>query len=854
MNPVVSVSSGAHEGSQQTLREVLYRSREHVGATLIKTFLTATIVGVAYEGAKRLAFPHITLWQSEAITVCLLGAASTVAAYLILSRRSEHLAQLQMQSVERKQAEERMRQTAEALKTLVQASPLAIIVVDRSLIVRRWNPAAERLLGWSEAELLSKPLPAIPEARRGAFRAMLEKVLQGGTAEPHTTQRVRKDGCLVDVISSTALLRDASGEITGFLSVLTDITERKRAEEALQESEARFRTLIEKAPVAIGIGRNGLNIYANQKYLDMFAFQSASELVGRPIAEHWAPEYQALIGERAQQRSRGIEVPESYEAVGQRRDGSRFPVQINTTIANLPDGPATLAFLSDITEQRRAQEALVRLRQAVEASGEVVFITDPESIFTFVNPEFTRLYGYTEAEVVGKVTPRILSSATQPASKYAEFQKTLVAKRVARGQVVMKAKDGRLLTIHSSVSPILDDAGNITGFLAIQRDMTERKRLEEQFLQAQKMEAVGRLAAGVAHDFNNLLTIINGHSGLMLRRLSSENPAWDSFAEIKDAGERAAGLTRQLLAFSRQQVRKSTVLNLNTLVTNSIKMLRRLIGEDIELVFNAVPELGMVCADAGQIEQILMNLAVNSRDAMPKGGRLTIETSNLLADEASGTAPYVQPGAYVMLTVSDTGCGMDAETQSRIFEPFFTTKGQGKGTGLGLATVYGIIKQSGGYIWVSSEVGKGTTFRIYLPVVEGVPETAEVHGAGSGGSETVLLVEDEAKLRSLVRRVLETEGYLVLEALDCMEALLIASRHKGHIHMLLTDVVMPVMSGCELAERLAKRRPEMKILYMSGYTDDRIFRHGILESGVAFLQKPFAPESLAHKVREVLDA
>ena len=748
-----------------------------------------------------------------------------------------------------------MRQTAEALKTLVQASPLAIIVVDRSLNVRRWNPAAERLLGWSEAELLSKPLPTIPEPRREAFRAMLEKILQGGTPEPHTTQRMRKDGCLVDVITSTALLRDASGEITGFMSVLTDITERKRAEEALQESEARFRTLIEKAPVAIGIGRDGLNIYANQKYLDMFGFESASELAGRPIAGHWAPEYQALINERAQQRSRGIEVPESYEAVGQRRDGSQLPVQINTTIVNLPDGPATLAFLIDIAEQKRAQEALVRLRQAVEASGEVVFITDPESIFTFVNPEFTRLYGYTEAEVVGKVTPRILSSDTQPAKKYAEFQKTLVAKRVARGQVVMKAKDGRLLTIHSSVSPILDEAGNITGFLAIQRDITERKRLEEQFLQAQKMEAVGRLAAGVAHDFNNLLTIINGHSGLMLRRLSSENPAWDSFAEIKDAGERAAGLTRQLLAFSRQEVRTSSVLNLNTLVTDSIKMLRRLIGEDIELVFDPVPGLGMVCADAGQIEQILMNLAVNSRDAMPKGGRLTIETSNFEADEASGAAHYsVQPGAYVMLTVSDTGCGMDAETQSRIFEPFFTTKGQGKGTGLGLATVYGIIKQNGGYIWVSSEVGKGTTFRIFLPVVESVPEAAEVRGARTGGSETVLLVEDEVKLRSLVRRVLETEGYLVLEALDCMEALLIASRHKGHIHMLLTDVVMPVMSGRELAERLAKRRPEMKILYMSGYTDDRIFRHGVLESGVAFLQKPFAPESLAHKVREVLDA
>ncbi len=482
-------------------------------------------------------------------------------------------------------------------------------------------------------------------------------------------------------------------------------------------------------------------------------------------------------------------------------------------------------------------------------------MTDAEGVITFVNPEFTRLYGYTEAEVLGNTTPRILKSGSQPPEKYTEFWQTLLAKRVARGQVVNKTKDGRLLTVHSSVSPILDQTGNTMGFLAIQRDITEHQRLEQQFIQAQKMEAVGRLAAGVAHDFNNLLTIINGHSALMLRRLPSDNPSRESFAEIKDAGERAAGLTRQLLAFSRQQVRTSAVLDLNTVVSNSLKMLRRLIGEDIELTFNPAPNVSNVCSDPGQIEQVLMNLAVNSRDAMPEGGKLTIETSNFKVDEGYTAAHYsIPPGSYVMLAVSDTGCGMDAATQAKIFDPFFTTKEPGKGTGLGLATVYGIVKQNGGYVWVYSELGQGTTFKIYLPAVLGKEEATERHQDNAGGSETVLLVEDEAKVRSLARIMLESEGYTVLEAPGSTEALRMASQHKGAIHMLLTDVVMPVMSGRELAERLAKMHPQMKILYMSGYTDDTVLRHGVLESGVAFLQKPFAPEVLVRKVREVLDS
>ncbi|HXW15580.1 MAG TPA: ATP-binding protein, partial [Terriglobia bacterium] len=369
-----------------------------------------------------------------------------------------------------------------------------------------------------------------------------------------------------------------------------------------------------------------------------------------------------------------------------------------------------------------------------------------------------------------------------------------------------------------------------------------------------KMEAVGRLAAGVAHDFNNLLTIINGYSELLLEQLPPGHEMRDSVSEIKGAGQRATGLTRQLLAFSRQEIRTLSILNLNTLVADSVKMLKRMIGEDIELFFIPKADLKPVLADPSQLEQVLMNLAVNSRDAMPRGGKLTIETCNFRADQEYVNNHYpMLPGSYVELAVSDTGIGMSAETQTKIFEPFFTTKERGKGTGLGLATVYAIVKQCKGYIWVYSEEGRGTTFKIFLPVVEAVPEPAQHRMHATGGSETIILVEDDDNVRAVAGRILGSRGYNVLEAPSGLAALLMPGEHKGPIHLLLTDLVMPVMSGRELAEKLVQSVPGLKVLYMSGYTDDAAIRHGVLQSGVPFLQKPFSPEGLARKVREVLD-
>ena len=386
----------------------------------------------------------------------------------------------------------------------------------------------------------------------------------------------------------------------------------------------------------------------------------------------------------------------------------------------------------------------------------------------------------------------------------------------------------------------------------------ELERSEEQLRQSQKMEAIGQLAGGVAHDFNNLLTAICGHSELSLKRLTPEDPLHRHLEQIKKSGERAAALTRQLLAFSRKQILQPKIIDLNQIVVDMNKMLQRLIGEDVDLMMGLAADLGKVKADPNQIEQILLNLSINARDAMPKGGRLTIETSNVhLSEEYSHDHVSVRPGQYVMLAVSDNGCGMDAETQGHIFEPFFTTKEVGKGTGLGLATVYGIVQQSEGTIWLYSEVGQGTAFKIYLPCAEVSVKEVEVEAddfESLQGTETVLLVEDEAVVREMATEILRDSGYHVLEAKHGPEAIILARQHSGVIDLMLTDVVMPQMSGRELAEQLSPSRRDMKVLYMSGYTDDAIVHHGVLDEGTAFIGKPFTPSALARKVREILDA
>lgn len=528
----------------------------------------------------------------------------------------------------------------------------------------------------------------------------------------------------------------------------------------------------------------------------------------------------------------------------------------------------------DITQAKRMEEALRKerdwasaaegklqqanetLRTLIEAAPLAIWAHDLEGNVKFWNPAAERIFGWSEREVLNQPLPII------PEDQREDFRNLL--ERYRRGEVLRglerrrRKKDGSPIDISIWSAPLRDAAGNITAQLGIIADITERKELEEQFRRAQKMEAVGRLAGGVAHDFNNLLTIISGYGQMLLDALEPGDPHRENVAEILKAAQSAAALTNRLLAFSRRQIAQPRVLDLNAVVVSLDKMLHRMIGEDVELVTELSPNLGKIKADPGQIEQVLMNLVVNSRDAMPEGGRITIQTAPVVFDDRyARTHLGIRPGPYVMLTVSDTGRGMDAETMPHLFEPFFTTKEEGKGTGLGLSIVYGIVKQSGGDIWASSEPGKGTTFQICLPVVE---EPAEPDAAPAApnrpleGTETILLAEDEASLRQLISEILRRQGYTVLQAVSGEEALRLCREQPGPIHLFLTDVVMPCMSGRALAERLLALRPALKVMYMSGYAGNAAVCREILESGALFLEKPFMPEVLIRRVREVLDA
>ncbi|MFA6147185.1 MAG: PAS domain S-box protein [bacterium] len=619
------------------------------------------------------------------------------------------------------------------LATLIEASPLAIVTFDPEGVVTMWNPAAERIFGWSESEALGSHLPFVPADKQGEFRALRRRALLGEVFTEPELHRRKADGSPIVVSVSTSPLRRPDGTIYGIMSILMDVTERKAAE-----------------------------------------------------------------------------------------------------------------------------ESRARLTMAVEQAGESIVVTDTRGVIQYVNPAFERITGYDRLEVIGQ-NPRFLKSGLHDAAFYANLWCTLQRGEVWRGTFLDKRKDGTLCEEDAVISPVRDPSGQVVNYVAVKRDVTEVRRMEEQLRQSQKMEAVGRLAGGVAHDFNNLLTAISGYSELLLHRLPAYSTLRRNVEEIRKAGDRAAALTRQLLAFSRRQVLQPKVLDLNTVVTTMEQMLRRLIGEDIELLTDLSPSLSRVKADPGQIEQVIVNLAVNARDAMPGGGRITVSTADTCLSPAYAAAhPEVRPGPHVLLSVADTGHGMSDETQAHLFEPFFTTKERGKGTGLGLATVYGIVQQSGGHIRVNSAADSGSTFLIYLPRVE----TAEDRVQGtdrpslphpSPGTETILLAEDEEVVRRLTREILSENGYKVLEAENGREALLLSEAHRGEIHLLLTDVVMPKMSGRELTERIRPLRPGLRILYMSGYTDDAILRHGVLEDGIPFLQKPFTPEDLARKVREVLD-
>jgi len=627
---------------------------------------------------------------------------------------------------------------------------------------------------------------------------------------------------------------------------------------AREEDIRRLAAIVEYSDDAIiAIGLDGIITDWNAGAERMLGY-SRSEIIGRSIATVTHPDHRDEALENQARLKRGDSVVRR-ESVRVRKDGN--PIHIALTVSPLKDKDGRMVgssgILRDITERKLIEDALRRseasYRSFVENAPFGIVRTTPDGLIVQANPALVQMLGYTsEQEVIG------LRMATDV---YHHAEEREVATAWCRQQdsvqgieVDWKHKDGRPFTIRCDAHVVRDRDGNLEFLEGFIEDISERRAMEMQLRQGQKMEAIGRLAGGIAHDFNNLLGVIIGYGDFVSEQIGADSPLRNPVEQIKKAGDRASALTRQLLAFSRQQVLETKVLNLNTIVADMIKMLPPLLGEDIQLRTSLAPALGLVKADQGQIEQVIMNLAVNARDAMPGGGRLTIETRNSHLDEefVMRHRPTI-PGEYVMLIVSDTGSGMDAQTQAHIFEPFFTTKEQGRGTGLGLATVYGFVKQSGGYVWVQSEPGVGSTFTIYLPQVgEALPRahTKDGGAALARGAETILLVEDEESLRTLTRSQLEDSGYTVLEANCGSEAIRIARQHRGPIHLLLTDVVMPGMNGRAVAEVLTASRPETRVVYMSGYTG--FSDYGLMNLDAVIIQKPFTRRVLLQRLREVI--
>ncbi|MEJ2544030.1 MAG: PAS domain S-box protein [Calditrichaceae bacterium] len=511
--------------------------------------------------------------------------------------------------------------------------------------------------------------------------------------------------------------------------------------------------------------------------------------------------------------------------------------------------------MTDVTIQKHNEEEIRKLSLAVEQSPSSVLITDINGNIEYVNKKLTELVGYTKEELIGQNT-RIFKSGQTPVQVYEELWTTIVSGKTWYGEIKNKKKDGTLILEDIVISPITNDKGTITHFVGLREDVTKQRMLEEQLRQSQKMEAIGHLAGGVAHDFNNLLTVISGYSDLILRDLSKDHKYFDKLYQVKLSGQRAESLTRQLLAFSRKQIMKPVVLDINLLINEMEKMLKRIIGEDIDLMTVYAKDLLRVKADPGQIEQVILNLVVNSRDAMPSGGKLIIETKNIFLDnEYVSYYPDIKTGIYSMISVSDTGLGISKEIQSQIFEPFFSTKEKGKGTGLGLSTVYGIVMQSGGHVDVQSEPDKMTTFNIYLPALKKEAKTTKEQSdmdIDQGKKETILVVEDESTVRDFILAVLNKYNFNVIIAKDSKDAIKIAKSNKKRIHILLTDVIMPGMSGKELSEKILEILPKIKVVFMSGYTDEAIVQHGVLDEEINFIQKPFTPQVLIKVIKKVL--
>jgi len=769
------------------------------------------------------------------------------------------------QTVALGQSLQRLSESEGRYRAITEQANDAILLLDPEARVVEVNRATEELLQRSRADILGHFYFefVVPEEREvsAQFR---QRLLAEGTLRVPSRTMVRPDGTRLTVEVSSSVVRMREG--SAVLTILRDITERNQAAQALREAQDRLQHVVSSSPAvlySLGVEDGSLTprwVSANVERLIGYTPEEVHS------ADWWAERVHPDDRERVMAQvspllSQGSVVRE-YRF--RHKDGTYRWVRDEQILVRHPAGAdEVIGSWSDVTARKEAELRLLeseeQYRVLFENNPHPMWVHDLDTLaFLAVNDAALRHYGYTRAEFLSMTALDI-----RPAEDVAAFKQQYEERRARYGftsfisthPYTHRKKDGTLIEVDIAANNIV--FGGREARLVLATDVTEKSLLQAQLVKAQKMEAIGQLAGGVAHDFNNLLGVITGYSELLMRELPADSRERKRGEEIKRAADRAAALTRQLLAFSRRQVLQPKVLDLNESVAEVEKMMRRLISENIQIVTIAAARLGKVRADAGQIEQVLMNLAINARDAMPSGGRLVIETGNVDLDETYvRTNPDAHAGPYVMLGVSDTGHGMDAKTMSRIFEPFFTTKEEGKGTGLGLATVYGIVRQSGGIVNVYSEPGRGTTFRVYLPRVEANVETERPAAAGTapGGTETILLVEDAEALRLLVRELLEGAGYAVLDAEAPDRALVLVESTPGTIDLVLTDMVMPRMSGPELAQRITAIKPEARIVFMSGYSDQAMGNGTTLEPGALFLQKPFTMDALLRTIRRALDS
>jgi PAS domain S-box-containing protein len=837
------------------MAEMLGRPLEQVLGTALRDYLPSAdqwvVEGIPRQAGKEASRREVSLMAGDGSQVPVYLSASLMPSegeewttLYVLTDLTEH------KSYERIVSAERL------ARLILEQAAEVIIVCDHQGRVTRVSQAAQALCVGNP--ILKFFAEAFPLRTQGPDPFLLASVLQGEAARGVDVVMERSGDQIVLILNAGPLV--SGREILGCVITLTDITMRQRAEETLRTTRDHLESLIDHANAPIVVWDPGRKITLFNHAFERMAGYLAAEVLGNDLAMLFP---QGSRGESlakiAATEAGGLW--ESVEIPIRCKSGEIRLALWNSANVHGPDGTslqATIAQGQDITERKLAEEARERLTMAIEQSAESVVVTDAQGSIVYVNPAFESTTGYARSEVLGQ-NPRILKSGIQDAAFYRALWETIGGGKTWHGRLSNKKKDGKVFTEDASISPVRNGQGVITSYVAVKRDISRDLEMEAQLLQSQKMEGIGRLAGGIAHDFNNLLTVMLSYTGFALEGLVEGDERREDLLEVKHGAERAASLTQQLLAFSRRQVLQPQLMSLNQVTAGVEKLLRRTLGEDIDLVQALAPDLGLIRADPGQVEQALMNLVINARDAMPTGGKLTIETANVEIDEEYAADHIaVVPGPYVQLTVTDTGCGMDPSTQARIFEPFFTTKPAGKGTGLGLSTVYGIVKQSAGNIWVYSEPGLGTTFKIYLPRVTEATAAATIKRPRTTptwvtGTETILLVEDEEVLRRVAKRTLKAAGYTVLTAGDGEEAIGELTKHEGAIHLLLTDVVMPRMGGRLLAQEVSKTRPEIKVLYMSGYTDEAIVHHGALEPGIHFLAKPFVAVDLVRKVREVLD-